>query len=199
MHFLWLQLSRFWYWVQQGGNSNIVLIGVTAWYVLLTRRIMKATARQAAAMLQPVLTINGFIKSDEPNAKYIYVENAGSQPVVLIDLQISCYPHGRKPMTKSGVIFADYVLSATKQIELPYGFAKELNAIHVSEDMCGYQISIVVADLSRQVVAHYQYYPVMGHLTCTLGMPSSTQWRVLVRQWKWKYYGLRSFFKKPKP
>jgi hypothetical protein len=43
-------LSRFWYWVQQGGNSNIVLAGVTLVYVIFTWRIMRATSRQAAGI-----------------------------------------------------------------------------------------------------------------------------------------------------
>jgi hypothetical protein len=38
------QLGRFWFWVQQDGNSNIVLVVITGWYSWLTFRMLRWSA-----------------------------------------------------------------------------------------------------------------------------------------------------------
>jgi hypothetical protein len=72
------QLGSFWYWVQQGGNSNIVLIGVTGVYVFFTHRIMHATVRQARAALHPALTIANFLFPNENSSHTLVIENRGN-------------------------------------------------------------------------------------------------------------------------
>ena len=196
MSFLGSQLWRFWYWVQQGGNSNIILVGVTLWYVVVTRRIMKATARQAAAMLEPALTICGLLKRDEPAAKCFLVENVGAQPIVILDIQEDCYLQGHKFLTKANWLWMDVVISANAHKEFSYGFDKELAARHIQEFDCAYQISVVVSDLSRQVVACYRYHPGTGDVTCTLGMPVTVRLRHFQWRWKWRYNRLRGWLKK---
>ena len=154
-------LERVWLWIQQGGNSSIVLIGVTTVYVFLTWRIMRATARQAATMLQPVLSFEQFTEIEQGIANHnnVRIENQGNQPVVFLNVERSCYPHGHKAIVKRGW-FEDYVLSARASINLSFDFRTELTDIHVDESYCGYSIVIVVSDLSRQVVAEYEFMPV---------------------------------------
>jgi hypothetical protein len=196
MDFLWTQAGRFWWWLQQGGNSNIILIGVTVCYVYLTHRIMKATTRQATAFLQPALSIARLVKPDGERMRTLLIRNLGSQPVVFLDVMVSCFPHGKPAIVHRLRGWDDMVLPAGKHAELEYDFSKELTAIHVSLDACGYQALIVVSDLSRQVGGQYEYLPVLGRLTFTLGVPLWVRLRYAGRPWVWRYRRVKSQFSK---
>lgn len=65
----------------------------------------------------------------------------------------------------------DVILYAKGKFELSFDFTTELEKIHVPDRLCGYQVLLVVSDLSRQVVIQYEYMPVVGRPQCTLGMP----------------------------
>lgn len=196
MSFLWTQLSRFWWWVQQGGNSNVVLIAVTVCYVYLTHRIMKATARQATALLQPALSVARLAKPGGENTRTLLVQNVGSQPVVFLDVTMGCFPHGKRPIVRRLRGWDDIILPAGEHTELEYDFSKELSAIHSSPDACGYQALIVVSDLSRSVGGQYEFLPVLGRFSFTLGVPLRVRLRYLVRPWGWRYRRIRNRFLK---
>ena len=70
--------------------------------------------------------------------------------------------------------------------------------MNVPESFCGYGISIVASDLSRQVVAEYDYAPVVGHLSCNLGCPVSLRWEHFLRRWKQRYYRAKPLVDKVK-
>lgn len=176
-------LSRFVYWLQQGGNVNLVLLAVTTVYVGLTWRILKATARQAAAVLLPVLSVRGFHKPQEPNGKFLIIENQGNQPVVFLDVSVSVFRGGRCCLFRPEVIWADAVLPTKQSRELDYGYKTELAELNIHDWDCAYVISILVADLSRQAVAHYEFAPVVGYLSCKLGKPAHLRWSHFVRRW----------------
>ncbi len=196
MDYLFTQAGRFWWWVQQGGNSSLVLVAITAWYVYLTHRIMKATARQATALLQPALSIVRLVKPDEEGKRCLLIQNLGSQPVVFLDVVVGCFPYGKPGIVRRLRGWDDIVLPAGKDAELDYDFSKDMGSIHVSPDACGYQALIVVSDLSRQVGGQYEYLPVLGRLSFTLGVPLRVRLRYMARPWGWRYHRLKSRFAK---
>jgi hypothetical protein len=184
---MWSLADRLWHWLQQGGNANIVLIGVTAWYVVLTRRIVRATARQATGLMQPELAICGFQDRDKPDGKFLLVENTGDHPVVILDIEKTCYLHGKMFLTHSDWCWLNAVLPPKQHRVFDYGFDKELEQRRVQVSMCAYGFRLVAGDLSRQVINRYEYYPVVGHLTCNLGMPWSVKFRHAKWQLRWWY------------
>jgi hypothetical protein len=186
--YMWSLTERFWHWVQQDGNANIILIAVTAWYVILTRRIVKATARQAVSMMQPELSICGFQDRDKPDGKFVLVENTGDHPVVILDLEKTCFVHGRKSLTHSDSCWMDAVIPPKKDRVFDYAFDQELQKRRIPEFLCAYSFDIVVGDLSRQVVSTYEYYPGTGQFICKLGMPWKVKFRHFRWQCKWRYH-----------
>ena len=181
------ELGRFWYWVQQGGNSNLVLIAVTICYVLLTHRIMKASVQQARALLQPALSVNVLLKGNQGSKSFITIKNIGNQSVVFLAVIVKCLPRMAVAiMHQKG--WDDLVLPAGETTELEYDFRQELEQLGTSSDYCGYQVRLVVSDLSRQVVGEYEFLPVLGRLSYRTGFPLRVRLPYLVRKWKWAYY-----------
>jgi hypothetical protein len=180
-------LSRFVSWLQQGGNVNLVLLAVTTVYVILTWRILKATARQAAAVLQPVLSVFKWTKPEDPDGTYLTIENQGNQPVVFLDVSVSVFRGGRRCLFQQEVLWADEVLPTKQRRDLDYGYRTKLAELNIQGWDCAYVISILAADLSRQVIAHYEFAPVVGYLSCKLGMPVRLRWSLFVRRWRWRY------------
>lgn len=196
MDSLWIQAGRFWWWFQQGGNSTIVLSVLTALYVCLTYRIMKATARQARASLQPALSIGKLLKTTEQRTSTLLIENLGSQAVVFLDVTVNCFPWGKNPIVRRFELWDDTVLGAGKHRQLYYDFSEELNAIHCPPEACSCQALIVVSDLSHQVGGQYEYLPGSGCLTFRLGIPRRFRLRYMVRPWVWRYERIKGRFTK---
>jgi hypothetical protein len=190
----------FWNWIQQSTNANIVLVGVTTVYVFLTWRIVRATARQAAAMLQPVLSVSRFsqMREGRNDNNNVLVKNLGNQPVVFLHVVLTCHIFGHETIIRHEAGYRDHVLATQSHIIIPFDFSTELALDNIQPDFCGFGIFIVVSDLSRQVVAQYVYAPVVGHLSCTLGYPIGLRWRNFNRIWIWRYSQLKPWFKKLK-
>lgn len=188
--------TNLWTWIQTGGNSNIVLIGITAWYAILTHRIMRATARQARAILQPSLNICRYGPVAGRTEKRLFIENLGAQAAVFLDVTVGCFPNGRKPIQRKLRGWDEIVLGAGKNVDLTYDFVEELGRIGVDDSLCGYQVSIIAADLSRQIGGRYTYLPVIGQLTYTTGVPFSVRLRYLLRPLNWQYNRIRQRFTK---
>jgi hypothetical protein len=194
MCFLWLQLGRFWHWVQEGGNSNIILVGITLIYVWLTGRIMKATTRQASGSLQPVLSLCRFAKSGDESFHTILIENKSDRPVVFLDVVISCHPMGHKAIVHNLRGWDDQILSTGDNARLKLDFSKELAALRIDISMCGFGADIVVSDLSRQVAIQYDFAWAVGRFACKVGMPFRVRWRYRLRPWGWRYHRVKSRF-----
>src|SRR2546425_991587 len=97
--------GRFTWWLAQGQNAvavqvvaAFVLVGVTAWYTYLTHRVMKATGKQASAALQPLLSLKRLARSAGETFHTILIQNSSDRPVVFLDVVISCYPSGHRPI-----------------------------------------------------------------------------------------------------
>jgi hypothetical protein len=157
---------------------------------------MKASTRQATAMLQPNLSINNLIEHDRPSSRrHLYIKNQGTQPIVFLDFTIRCFPHGKKSIVQRKTALDDVILFVAGEYDLNFDFSTELAAIHVQDSSCGYRVLLVVSDLSRQVVIQYEYFPVLGRTQCTLGMPLRVRWKYRVRPWKWRYNRAKGWLK----
>jgi hypothetical protein len=75
-------------------------------------------------------------------------------------------------------------------------FEKELQQRRISEFMCAYSFTIVVGDLSRQVVSTYEYYPGTGQFVSKPGMSWRVKFRHLQWQCKWRYYRAKALIGK---
>ena len=90
------QMGRFWHWVQQGGNSNIVLVVVTAWYSWLTFRMLKWGSAQAREQLRPNLVLTITRSPTDPTEGHFAIENVGERHVSILDALVTSYVDGAR-------------------------------------------------------------------------------------------------------
>ncbi|MCX6594558.1 MAG: hypothetical protein NTZ56_23850 [Acidobacteria bacterium] len=195
--------GKFTAWLDAGHNAAAVHVVVavavvTAWYAYLTHRIMRATAKQPYAALQPEDPLCEFARAEEEKFHTILVENKSVRPVVFLDVVISCHPMGRESIVHKLRGWDDQILSAGDHAKLRLDFSKELAELGMSEDMCGFGADIVVSDLSRQVAIQYHFAWVVGLYDCKLGMPWNVRWRYRFRPWGWRYHRIKGWFSKGK-
>ncbi len=191
--------GRFTYWLSQGQNAvavqfvaSIILAVITAWYVIVTRSIMKATAQQASAALQPVLALSQLRKTLDDPIPTVLIQNPGDRPVVFLDVVIWCHPSGHEGIEDRLRFWDDEILAPGEQKELRLDFSKSLREIGVTKDACAFRAELVVSDLSRQAVIQYDYAWVLGRFTCKVGLPWRVRWKYFVRPWGWRYNRLKS-------
>ncbi len=193
--------GRFVSWLSQGQNATVVqalattfVALITLWYAFLTHWIMKATAKQASAALQPVLSLTRFARTSGDNFHTILIQNSSGRPVVFLDVVISCYPSGRKHIVHPLRAWDDQILSSGENMKLRLNFSSELAALHLYEDACAFNAELVVSDLSRQVAIRYEYNWASGNFICNTGLPWKVRWRYWLRPWGWRYYRVKSWF-----
>ena len=197
------QWGRFIWWLAQGNNATaiqavaaILVALITAWYAILTHWIMKATKKQASAALQPVLALHRLARAEGETFHTILMQNSSDRPVVFLDVVISCYPRGKRPLVHKLRWWDDQILSARNDAKLRLDFIKELTAMGVREDECGYVADLVVSDLSRQVAIRYSYVWVLGSFSCKAGLPWRVWLRYKIRPWGWRYHRAKRWFSK---
>jgi hypothetical protein len=192
--------GRLTYWLAQGQNAVAMQVVaaalvalVTAWYTFLTHRIMKATARQASAALQPVLALSPLVRAPDETFSTLLVHNPSDRPIVFLDVHISCHPSGHRAIVQKRREWDDQILPPKEHFKLQLDFVKELVAINMPEDACGFYAEIVAADLSRQVAIRYSW--AKGHFFCTTGLPFHTWLRHKLRPWGWWYHRMKGWFR----
>jgi hypothetical protein len=193
--------GRLTFWLTQGQNAaavqsiaGVLVVVVTAWYTILTHRIMRATAKQASAALQPELSLSRLVRSPGETFHTILIQNSSGRSVVFLDVVISCHPSGHRPIVYKLRGWDDQILTSGDDAKLRLDFSKELTAIPVDESACGFHAELVVSDLSRQVAIQYGYTWVIGRFACTAGLPWRVRWRYRMRPWGWRYYRLKGLF-----
>lgn len=90
------QMGRFWHWVQQGGNSNIVLVAITAWYSWLTLRMLKWGTAQAREQLRPNLVLTISRSRTDPTEGHFAIENVGERHVNILDAVVTSFVEGAR-------------------------------------------------------------------------------------------------------
>jgi hypothetical protein len=90
------QLGRFWWWVQQGGNSNIILVAITAWYSWLTFRLLRWSTAQAREQLRPNLVVSTTRSQQVLTEGHCSIQNMGERTVKVLDALVTCYVDGKR-------------------------------------------------------------------------------------------------------
>lgn len=176
--------------------AAVLVVVVTAWYAILTHWIMKATRRQASGVLQPVLSLKRLVRAEGETHHRLLIENPSERPIVFLDVFASCHPGGHRAIVHKLRQFDGQILSPKDHVVLELDFVKELAAIRVPEDLCGFYTQIVVSDLGRQVTFRYSYIWVLGCFYCEAGLPWRTWWRYRVQPWGWRYFRAKRLFHK---
>jgi hypothetical protein len=189
------QCGRFMYWLSQGQNATIALVIatialvlVTAWYAYLTHRMSKAVLTQARAMLQPVLALQMQYTggSFAPNGCF-EIRNLGTQPVVLLDVRLRCFPWGAKSIQDVCDGLVDNIVPP-EGIKRGFDFSQELGSAQKAQGAYSYELLVVASDVGRQVVVEYGYLPVLEMHTCRRGEPLRVKLRYAARRLKHWYY-----------
>lgn len=94
MKYILEQMGRPWQWVQQGGNSNIVLVVITAWYSWLTFRMLQWSTAQAREQLCPNLVLTITRSAKNPTEGHFAIENVGERHVSILDALVTSYVEG---------------------------------------------------------------------------------------------------------
>jgi hypothetical protein len=188
----WLWL---WNWLtrQDASRATVILMFFTAWYVLLTRGMVKAMRLQTRAMVQPVLEIEFQIQPDSDNEKgYFTIRNQGTQPFLLLDVRLVCRIHEmRFPI--------DYQIW-DKNVIAPQGVfrpkfdissLRKQNFTAWSPDFISYNVRVVASDVNRQAVLTYAIYPDNGISSCVAGMPWGVRLRYFFQPFKSRYYRVK--------
>jgi len=185
MPFLLHQFERLWYWVQQGGNSNIILVGITAAYSFLTLRMMQATNAQARAMAMPSVSLSILHAENED---FIYVKNTGSQSLVFLEVLLKCYTHRKDPklLVDDQFGFINAVLAGGASSNIRYDFTAQRREHNIQMSDCSIIASITVSDLPRTVTARYSFPVTYGAVTCQLGKGWGYRFRCLGRELYWR-------------
>ena len=164
----------------------------------LTYSVMKATRRQALAVFQPSLSIHNFREQGSED-KFVIIRNLGTQPIVFLDATIKLYPSREYPggLERKVIVHRcewldDKVLYGSGEGEkINYSLTEALRAAHVAPHECGCKISLTVSDLSQQVVAVYDYFPVTGAIYCRLKYPIGVKLRRFAQPWGWRYHRVK--------
>ncbi len=179
-----------WNWIQQGGNSNIVLVAITAIYSFLTHRIMKATSLQAKAALQPSLEICRLKKNDD-DARYVYVKNRSHNPVIILDVTIIARPMEGAAIVRQLTQYDDQVVSQT--IDFSYSLPSSMG---LNDDSYGVEVLLTVCDMSRQIVVEYSFYPVTGNIHCYERYRVGVRFRRGIRPLRWRYFQMKHWYER---
>jgi hypothetical protein len=200
----WYQL---WAWLLANGASRaaVLLVFVTAWYTFLTQRMAKAIARQTRAMIQPVALLEFHWKEEKYYpASYFKIKNLGAQPLLLLDVKVSCHlmnENFRLPgrdFTDHQILWDEHIIPPGDSLSPQFDFKQRFEQDKLSWDSgrLGYSLEVVASDLSKQVVLAYRNFPVLGIVNVRRGMPLPVRWRYFVKPFAWRYHRLFYRFKR---
>jgi hypothetical protein len=187
------QWGRFAWWVYHANpevvatvGSAIVSVIVTAILAVLTYYNVKATYRQASAMLQPALRIQttfyDFVDdasgvsntgSTESGKCSFQLVNLGDHPVVLLDVRGSAHPFARPSVVKQVGWLDEQILypGFDNRRVVQFDFTNELSEEIRRKVGAGYEFRVVASDLSREISVTYVLHPVVGRITHYLRVP----------------------------
>jgi len=195
MHRIYEDGVWLWNWLTMQGASRatVILMFFTAWYVLLTRGMVKAMRLQTRAMVQPVLKIEFRIQPDSDNEKgYFTISNQGTQPLLLLDVRLVCRIHEmRFPVHYQ--LWDKNVIAPQGKFEPMFDITpkRKQNFTAWSPDFISYNVRVVASDVNRQVVLTYAIYPDNGISNCVAGMPWEVRWRYFYQPFRWRYYRVK--------
>jgi len=154
-----------WAWLSKEDVSRVataLLVCVTAWYAWLTSRMTRSMSLQTRAMVQPVLGIMLYQNKDEAYPKGRWqAKNLGEKPVVLIDIRLECRRDSRV-FHEEYMLYQRHVLPPGESIAFEFDFTKKFldhqGRGWFSPGMESFNIEIVAADISEQVILTYRMF-----------------------------------------
>jgi len=195
------QWGKFAWWVSHTSPEVVATVCgaimsafVTAILAILTYYNVKATSRQARAMLQPALKIETTFHdfqmgvagmrntgSTEAGKGVLELLNLGDHPVVLLDVTCSAHPFARPSIVKQVGWLDEQVVYPGELYRrvVPFDFTNELSEEVSRKVGAGYEFRVVASDLSREIFVTYILQPVVGRMTTLThqGVP----WRVRLK------------------
>ena len=203
MHYILDQWYKVWTWLLANNASRAtgLLVAISGLYCFLTWRMAKAVARQTRAMIQPVALLE-FHWEQEPYypASYFEIKNLGSQPLLLLDVNLWCNLGGRKHFTEHQTLWDEHIIPPGKGLQPRFDFKRQFESekLSWSSGELSYSLEVVASDLSKQVVLTYRNIPVLSIVNVRKGMPLSVRWRYFLKPFLRLYYRILYRIRYPK-
>jgi hypothetical protein len=179
IHFVVREISGLLHWIQQGGNSNLILVLITACYVVLTYRMAKTARMQTEGALRPALRVV-IDRGDHPYTGSVKLMSYGSQPAMILFISFEGSA-GERRFPYGFDVTHGQLLAAGEPITLPFDFEHLFTEDVKGRADKGYSLIVCASDLSQTVRATYYHYWPSGSSYCRTGMP-----------WKVKFAFLKS-------
>lgn len=198
MHYILDYWLRAWNWLlrENASRATVLLAFITAWYAFLTWRMAKAIARQTHAMIQPVVLLEFHWKQEAYHPEsYFEIKNLGAQPLLLLDVEVSCNMGSGIPFraghhfTDHQTLWDEHIIPPGESLCPQFDFKRrfEREKLAWSSQMLGYSLVVVASDLSKRVVLTYRNLPVLSIVNVNRGMPLSVRWRYFFKPFKRLY------------
>jgi hypothetical protein len=186
MHYILNRCGTLWNWLLANNASQAtgLLVLISGLYCFLTWRMAKAVARQTRAMMQPVVLLE-FHWQNEPYypASYFEIKNLGSQPLLLLDVNLWCGLYGKKHFTEHQTLWDEHIIPPGESLRPQFDFKRrfENEKLSWSSSELSYSLEVVASDLSKQVVLTYRNIPVLSIVNVRNGMPLSVRGRYFLK------------------
>jgi hypothetical protein len=167
------QSVQLWRWLQQGGDSTIVLVVITAWYTFLTFRIMRLSAVQVREQLRPNLVLDIKRSPEDPMAALFTIENIGERSVQVLDALVTCYVEGKtfsrcRPNDVQGA-----VLPPKRTVKGVFPISKR------TDEWVICTLRVAGSDVGHQVFMTYEYWSNVHKMLVSARRP------IRVALWMW--------------
>src|SRR5258708_7140550 len=203
-HYILDRISKLWAWlISDSANraATVILVFVTCWYVILTRRMAKAIDHQIRAQIQPVVLLQFHWKENgyAPTG-YFEIKNLGTQPLLILDVKLTmnlwCGIMESKRFTDSYILWDEQLIPPGESLRPKFDFRRQLEQDKLSWEAgrLSYSLEVVASDLSKQVVLRHCNIPVLSIVNVRKGMPLSVRWRYFLKPFNHLYPDLRSRF-----
>lgn len=198
MHLLSVYAVKAWAWVvSDAAHSSavqalvtVVLGLVTIWYVILTRGMAKAMARQTQAMIQPVASLEIVVPSSDNLKGLFYIKNLGVQPFMLLDAKLTMHYEGRT-FVRHPTNYDKNIVTPKERFTMRFEFTDDLSEGRPSwgliPDSVWYDLAVVTSDISKDVVLTYRIWTSDRSSSCKSGMPLEVRWRYFSKPFKRSY------------
>jgi hypothetical protein len=202
MHYILNHLYKLWSCLlaENASRATAILVFITGWYALLTWRMAKAIARQTRAMIQPVASLQFRWQQEQYYpASYFEIKNLGTQPLLLLDIKLTCHLH-RRSFIEHYTLWDEHIIPPGESLCPKFDFRSrfEKENLRWTSMFLSYSLQVVTSDLSKQVFLRYQNIPVLGIANVHSGMTLSIRWRYFLKPLGWRYRKFLNLFKRPK-
>jgi hypothetical protein len=173
MNYVLYQLGRFWWWVQQGGNSNIILVAITAWYSWLTFRMLRWSAAQVREQIRPNLQLTTTRSPVDLTEGHYTIVNAGERNAKVLDALLTCYVDDKR--------FSRLHLDDVQGVLIPpkQSISGKFPISPRTDEFVICTFRVVSSDDGDQVFRTYEYWSSRHKMLVSARRPA----RIVLRMW----------------